>query len=143
MTNQLRSTVAALLASGKGILAADEPVPTIESRFKAFDVDSTPENRRAYREMLFTTPGLYNFISGVILVDETIRQQTAAGLTMPEALAKSGMIPGVGVDRGTVPLASFPGEVMTEGVDGLHARLDEYRELGARFTKWRAVIAVG
>ena len=143
MTNQLQSTIAALLGCGKGILAADETVPTTESRFNALDIVSTQGNRRAYREMLFTTPGLNNFISGAIMADETIRQQTAAGVPMPEALAKAGIIPGVSVDEGTVPLAAFPGEEVTEGLDGLRARLDKYRELGACFTKWRAVITIG
>ena len=143
MTSQLQSTVAGLIARGKGILAADETGPTTESRFSAFDIVSTYGNRRAYREMLFMTPGLNNFISAAIMVDETIRQQTAAGVPMPEALAKRGIIPGVSVDNGTVPLAAFPGEEMTEGLDGLRSRLDEYRELGAFFTKWRAVITIG
>jgi fructose-bisphosphate aldolase class I len=143
MTNRLQSTVAAMLARGKGILAADETIPTTESRFGALDIVSTPESRRAYREMLFTTPGLNNFISAAIMVDETLRQRNAAGVPMPEALTQAGIVPGVSVDQGTVPLAAFPGEEMTEGLDGLRARLDEYRGLGARFTKWRAVIAIG
>jgi fructose-bisphosphate aldolase class I len=142
MANQLQSTVAAMLARGKGVLAADETVPTTESRFNAFDIAHTDDNRRAYREMLFTTPGLNNYISAVIMVDETLRQQTTDGVPMPELLAKAGIIPGVNVDKGTFPLAGFPGEEMTEGLDGLRARLDEYRELGARFTKWRAVISI-
>lgn len=141
--NQLEATIAPLVAGGKGILAADEPAPITESRFGAFDIASTLENRRAYREMLFTTPGLNNFISGVIMVDETIRQQTAAGVPMPEALARQGILSGVAVDNGTVPLPGFPGEEMTEGLDGLRTRLDEYRELGACFTKCRAVITIG
>src|SRR5205085_11398511 len=99
-------------------------------------------SRRAYREMLFTTPGLNNYISAAIMVAETLHQQTAAGVPMPEVLAQAGIVPGVSVDKGTVPLAGFPGEEMAEGLDGLRARLDEYRELGARFTKWRAVIAI-
>jgi fructose-bisphosphate aldolase class I len=143
MTNAMQSTVAAMLARGKGILAADETVPTTESRFSAFGIAATGENRRAYRELLFATPRLNNFISAAIMVDETIRQQTAAGVAIPEALAKAGMIPGVSVDKGTVPLPGFPDEEMTEGLDGLRVRLDEYRELGASFTKWRAVITIG
>jgi fructose-bisphosphate aldolase class I len=135
----LESTAQTLLAAGKGILAADESFPTIGKRFKALDIPSTEESRRTYREMLFATPGLSDFISGVILFDETIRQQTTAGIPMPEMLAKQGIIPGVKVDKGTVALPNFAGEKFTQGLDGLHERLCEYRELGARFTKWRAV----
>lgn len=143
MTSQMQSTIAALVASGKGILAADESIPTIEKRFKALDIVSTEETRRAYREMLFTTPGLGECISGAILFDETIRQQTTDGIPMPEALAKLGVIPGIKVDKGTAPLAAFAGEKITEGLDGLRNRLIEYRERGACFTKWRAVITIG
>jgi fructose-bisphosphate aldolase, class I len=139
----MESIAAALVASGKGILAADESTPTIEERFKALDIVSTEENRRAYREMLFTTPGLGEFISGAILFDETIRQRTSDGIPMLEVLAKQGVIPGIKVDKGTAPLAAFAGEKITEGLDGLRGRLIEYRELGARFTKWRAVISIG
>ncbi len=143
ITPALESTVKALLASGKGVLAADESFPTIEKRFKALNVSSTEENRRAYRELLFTTPGLSEFISGVILFDETIRQRTADGIPMPEFLAKQGIVPGIKVDKGTTALANFAGEKITQGLDGLRDRLIEYRELGARFTKWRAVITIG
>jgi fructose-bisphosphate aldolase class I len=139
----LESTVKSLLASGKGILAADESLPTIEKRFKSFNISSTEDNRRAYREMLFTTPGLAEFISGVILFDETIRQRTSEGLPIPGALTKRGIIPGIKVDKGTIALANFAGEKITQGLDGLRDRLIEYRELGARFTKWRAVITIG
>jgi fructose-bisphosphate aldolase, class I len=141
----LESTVKSLLASGKGILAADESFPTIEKRFKALNISSTEENRGTYREMLCTTPGLSDFISGVILFDETIRQRMAHGvpIAIPEALTQQGMIPGIKVDKGTVSLANFTGEKITQGLDGLRDRLIEYRELGARFTKWRAVIAIG
>ena len=139
----MKSTVATLLASGKGILAADESFPTIEKRFKAFDIASTEENRRAYRETLFTTPGLGEFISGAILFDETIRQRTKADIPIPEALTEQGIIPGIKVDKGTIALANFTGEKITQGLDGLRDRLTEYRELGARFTKWRAVITIG
>jgi fructose-bisphosphate aldolase class I len=139
----LDSTVAALLAPGKGILAADESFPTIGKRFAALKIPSSEENRRVYRELLFTTPGLGEFISGVILFDETIRQRTKDGVALPELLAKQGIIPGIKVDKGTVALANFPGEKITQGLDGLRDRLAEYRELGARFTKWRAVIAIG
>jgi len=138
----LAATIAALLAPGKGILAADESLPTIGKRFAALAIASTEENRRAYRELLFTTPGVGDAISGVILFDETIRQQIA-GHPMPEVLAGRGIIPGIKVDLGAVALAGFPGEKITQGLDGLRERLAQYRELGAKFTKWRAVLAVG
>jgi fructose-bisphosphate aldolase class I len=137
------STAASLVAPGKGILAADESLPTIGKRFKALDIPSTEENRRAYRELLFTTPGLGEFIGGAILFDETIRQKTGGGVSMPEILAAQGIIPGIKVDKGTMALPGFAGEKTTQGLDGLRERLAEYRELGARFTKWRAVIAIG
>jgi fructose-bisphosphate aldolase, class I len=139
----MESTVQALLASGKGILAADESFPTIGKRFKEFAIPSTAENHRDYREMLFTTPKLNEFISGVILFDETIRQKTRDVIPMPELLTKLGIIPGIKVDEGTIALANFAGEKITQGLDGLRERLIEYRGLGARFTKWRAVIAIG
>jgi len=138
----LEATAGALLTSGKGILAADESFPTIEKRFKALDIPCTEENRRAYRELLFTTPGLGEFIGGVILFDETIRQKIG-GVTMPEVLARQSIVPGIKVDKGTMPLAGFAGEKVTQGLDGLRERLAEYRALGARFTKWRAVIVIG
>ncbi len=139
----LDSTVAALLAPGKGILAADESLPTIGKRFAALGIPSTEENRRAYRELLFTTPGLGACISGVILFDETIRQRTKEGVPLPAVLTQQGLIPGIKVDKGTVALANFGGEKITQGLDGLRERLVEYRELGARFTKWRAVLTIG
>ena len=139
----MQLTVAALIASGKGILAADESFPTIEKRFRALDIVSTEENRRAYRELLFTTPGLGEYISGAILFDETIRQRSTDGIPMPEVLAKRGIISGIKVDKGTTALAAFADEKITEGLDGLRDRLIEYRKLGARFTKWRAVIRIG
>ena len=142
-TPVMESTVKALLATGKGILAADESFPTIEKRFKAFDIASTEENRRAYRDMLFATPRLNEFISGVILFDETIRQRMSDGRPIPEALAKQGVIPGIKVDKGTIVLPHFAREKITQGLDGLRDRLIEYRGLGARFTKWRAVITIG
>jgi fructose-bisphosphate aldolase class I len=142
-TPTIESTVAALIAPDKGILAADESFPTIEKRFKALNISSTEENRRDYRELLFTTPGLSEFISGVILFDETMRQRTKAGVPMPEVLTKQGIIPGIKVDKGTTALANFAGEKITQGLDGLRERLIEYRDLGARFTKWRAVITIG
>jgi len=133
----------ALVAPGKGILAADESGPTIEKRFKNIGVASTEETRRNFREMLFTTPGLGEFISGVILFDETLRQKAADGTPIVEVLARQGIIPGIKVDKGAKALAGFPGEKITEGLDGLRERLAEYAKLGARFTKWRAVITVG
>ncbi len=139
----LESTAQALLAQGKGILAADESFPTIGKRFKALDIPSTEENREAYREMLFTTPRLSEFISGVILFDETITQHTKGSVPLPELLTDQGIIPGIKVDLGAVPLPYFPGEKFTQGLDGLRERLREYHDLGARFTKWRAVIAIG
>ncbi len=138
----MAATVAALLAPGKGILAADESLPTIGKRFKARNIPSTEESRRAYRELLFTTPGLGDFISGVILFDETIRQQIG-GVPAAAALAGQAIVPGIKVDLGTVALPGFAGEKFTQGLDGLRERLAGYRELGARFTKWRAVIAIG
>jgi len=135
-------TIQDLLADGKGLLAADESLPTIEKRFATLPLSSTEESRRDYREMLFTTPDLNESISGVILFDETLRQRTRSGTPMPELLMKQGMVPGIKVDGGTVALSGFPGEKITQGLDGLGKRLEEYRELGARFTKWRAVIAI-
>ena len=132
-----------LVASGKGILAADESTPTIEKRLKSIGFPSTEENRRAYREVLFTTAGVGEFISGVILFDETIRQKTRDGRTFVAALEQQGIILGIKVDKGAKPMANFPGEKVTEGLDGLRERLAEYRKLGARFAKWRAVIAIG
>ena len=132
-----------LVAAGKGILAADESLPTIEKRLKSIDVASTEENRRAYREVLFTTAGVGEFISGVILFDETIRQKTSDGRTFVEALEQQAVIPGIKVDKGAKSMANFPGEKITEGLDGLSERLAEYQQLGARFAKWRAVIGIG
>jgi len=138
----IASTVTALLAPGKGLLAADESFPSIEKRFKPLQIPSTEETRRAYREMLFTTPGLNEFISGVILFDETIRQRIAGGIPVPEFLTQRGIVPGIKVDLGAIALANFPGEKITQGLDGLRERLAEYYKLGARFTKWRAVISI-
>ena len=139
----LVATAAALVAPGKGILAADESLQTIGKRFAALGIASTEENRRAYRELLFTTPDLGEAISGVILFDETLRQKTAAGAPFSETLVRQGIIPGIKVDLGAIALPGFPGEKFTQGLDGLRERLAAYRELGARFTKWRAVIAIG
>jgi fructose-bisphosphate aldolase, class I len=133
----------AIVAPGKGILAADESSGTIEKRFRSIQVESTEEHRRAYRELLFTTDGAGEFISGVILFDETIRQRAADGTPFPDVLDRQGIIPGIKVDTGAKELAGFPGEKVTEGLDGLRGRLASYRDLGARFTKWRAVIAIG
>jgi fructose-bisphosphate aldolase class I len=138
----LETTAQALVAPGKGILAADESTPTITKRFQAIAFPCTEETRRAYREMLFTTPGLGDFISGVILFDETIRQGTKDGMPFVDVLRHQGLIPGIKVDKGAKSLARFPGEKITEGLDGLRERLDEYVQLGARFTKWRAVLRV-
>ncbi|MDQ4145156.1 MAG: fructose-bisphosphate aldolase class I [Actinomycetota bacterium] len=143
MTPDLKSTAEALVATNKGILAADESFPTIEKRFKSIQIESTEENRRAYRDMLFGTPGLEEYVSGVILFDETLRQQSSDGVDFAEVLSGRGIIPGIKVDKGAKDLALFPGEKITEGLDGLRDRLDEYASLGARFTKWRAVIAIG
>lgn len=140
---ELEATVAELVAPAKGILAADESSGTIEKRFKDVCVASTEETRRDYREMLFSTPGLGAFISGVILFDETLKQQSPSGVPLPQVLAAQGIVPGIKVDRGTVPLPGFPGEKVTQGLDGLPERLSEYKKMGARFAKWRAVITIG
>ena len=139
----LNETARALVAPGKGILAADESSGTIKKRFDSIGCDSTEDRRRAYREMLFTAKGAADAVSGVILFDETIRQQASDGRTLVKVLEESGVIPGIKVDKGTTPLAKSPGELVTDGLDGLRARLVEYRELGARFAKWRAVIDIG
>ena len=142
-TENLESVAKKLVAPGKGILAADESSGTIEKRLKSINVPSTEENRRAYREILFTTKGAGEFISGVILFDETIRQKTQDDRTFVAALEEQGIVPGIKVDKGAKAMANFPGEKITEGLDGLRDRLAEYRKLGARFAKWRAVIAIG
>jgi fructose-bisphosphate aldolase class I len=139
----LPSIAKALVAPAKGILAADESFPTIEKRFKSISLESTEETRRAYRDMLFTTPGIEENISGVILFDETIHQSTSDGTPFPKLLSSKGVIPGIKVDKGAKDLALFGGEKVTEGLDGLRERLEEYYSLGARFTKWRAVITIG
>ena len=140
----LNETARAIVAPGKGILAADESSGTIKKRFDTIGCESTEDRRRAYREMLFTTKGAADHISGVILFDETIRQSSSSdGRPLPKILEEQGIIPGIKVDKGTTPLAKSPGELVTDGLDGLRARLVEYRELGARFAKWRAVIDIG
>jgi fructose-bisphosphate aldolase, class I len=141
--SDLNETARALVAPGKGILAADESSGTIKKRFDSIGVDSTEENRRSYRDLLFTTEGAGDHISGVILFDETIRQSSADGTPFPKVLERQGIIPGIKVDKGAKPLAGAEGETVTEGLDGLRERLEEFRELGARFTKWRAVISIG
>ena len=140
---QLERTARELVPGGKGILAADESTGTITKRFDAVDIESTEENRRAYREMLFTTPGIGEYLSGVILFDETIRQKTSDGTPLPEVIERQGIVPGIKVDKSTVALPLSPEEKYTQGLDGLRDRLEEYREMGARFTKWRAVITIG
>ncbi len=140
---ELNDTARALVAPGKGILAADESSGTIKRRFDAIGVESTETNRRDYRELLFRTAGASEYISGVILYDETIRQKGADGTPLVQVLTSQGIIPGIKVDTGAQPLAGASGETVTEGLDGLRARFSEYRELGARFSKWRAVITIG
>src|SRR6202166_4524995 len=142
-TADLSATARALVAKGRGILAADESTSTIKRRFDTIKLESTEENRRAYREMLFTAPGAAEYISGVIMYDETIRQKTKDGVPFPTYLAQHGMLPGIKVDLGAKPLAGFPGETITEGLDGLRERFADYYKLGARFAKWRAVIDIG
>ncbi|MFL6069466.1 MAG: class I fructose-bisphosphate aldolase [Gaiellaceae bacterium] len=138
----LENTARALVAEGKGILAADESTGTIKKRFDSIGVESTEDNRRAYRDLLFTTEGVEEYISGVILFDETIRQSGHDGTPFPKLLESKGVIPGIKVDEGAKPLALANGETVTEGLDGLRARLEEYRELGARFAKWRATYSI-
>ncbi len=143
MTDNLEETAQALVAAGKGILAADETVRTISKRFEARGIVSTPESRRAYREMLMTTPELARYVSGMILYDETIRQSDRRGEPLAQVLVRAGIMPGIKVDTGAKPLAACPGEKVTEGLDGLRRRLEEYQQLGARFAKWRAVLRIG
>ena len=142
-TNELHETARALVADNKGILAADESSGTIKKRFDSIELESTEESRRAYRDMLFSTPGLEEHVSGVILYDETLRQASADGTPFAKLLADRGIIPGIKVDTGAKDLAGAPGEKVTEGLDGLRERLQEYKSLGARFAKWRAVITIG
>jgi fructose-bisphosphate aldolase class I len=139
---ELERIARAMTEKGRGILAADESTGTIKKRFDAIKLDSTEEHRRTYREMLFTAPGAQQWISGVIEYDETIRQKTKDDTPFPQYLTQHGMIPGIKVDLGAKPLAGFPGETITEGLDGLRERLIDYRKLGARFAKWRAVINI-
>jgi fructose-bisphosphate aldolase class I len=141
-TQQLITTVQALMADGKGLLAMDESIPTCHKRFAALGIPQTEEARRAYRELIVTTPGLGEAISGAILFDETMYQKTKDGRLFVDLLNEAGIIPGIKVDAGAKPLAAFPGEKVTEGLDGLRERLVSYYQLGARFAKWRAVITI-
>jgi len=140
---ELKDTANAMAATGKGILAMDESDPTCNKRFKALGIATTPEKRREYRDMLLTKPGMSDFISGAILFDETIRQKALDGTPFPQLIQKLGIIPGIKVDKGAKELAGHTGEKVTEGLDGLRERLAEYYEMGARFSKWRAVITIG
>ena len=142
-SNQLERTAHAMVARGRGILAIDESQPTIKKRFDGIGVESTEANRRAYRDLLITTKGAVEFISGMILFDETLRQATAAGVPFTRALTDQGILPGIKVDKGAKELAKHPGELVSEGLDGLRDRLVEYRGMGATFAKWRAVITIG
>ncbi|MGU7785032.1 class I fructose-bisphosphate aldolase [Burkholderia sp. PU8-34] len=140
--NELQATVQALVQDGKGLLAADESGPTIAKRFKTIAVESTEENRRAWRSLLLTTPGLGEFISGVILYEETLGQCADNGTPLPEVAQRQRIVPGIKVDAGKIPLAHAPGDEITQGLDGLAKRIDGYRQQGARFAKWRAVYNV-
>jgi fructose-bisphosphate aldolase class I len=140
---ELEATARALVAKGKGILAADESHPTVKKRFDTIGLESTEETRRQYRELFFTTRGMQEFISGVILFEETMRQSAQDGTLFPALLVAKGVLPGIKVDQGKSPIPGSPNESITNGLDGLRERLAEYRRLGARFTKWRAVIAIG
>lgn len=140
---ELNKIAKQMVAPGKGILAADESFPTIEKRFKKINIESTEENRAAYREMLFTAPGIGDYISGVILFDETIRQSAKGGRTFVSILEQAGVLPGIKVDLGTESFSESPEEKLTKGLDGLANRLAEYASLGAKFAKWRAVITIG
>ena len=141
--HQLESVARGVVAPGKGILAADESFPTIKKRFDSINIETTEEQRRAYRELLFTTSGVEEFISGVITFDETMRHKSVDGIPFTELLSSKNMYPGIKVDKGAVPLPGFPGEKFTQGLDGLRERLAEYVEMGAKFTKWRAVYTIG
>lgn len=140
---ELAKTARDLVAPGKGILAADESTPTLGKRFEKLGIESTEESRRQYRELYFTTEGAEEAVSGVILYDETIRQSASDGTPFPQLLERRGVMPGIKVDTGAKPLANAPGEKITEGLDGLRDRLNEYRSMGAKFAKWRAVITIG
>ena len=141
--SDLEKVARGMVVKGKGLLAADESSSTIKKRFDSIKLDSTEEHRRTYRDMLLTAPGAQEWVSGVILYDETIRQKTSDGVNFAEYLTRLGVIPGIKVDMGAKPLAGFAGETITEGLDGLRERLAEYHKLGAKFAKWRAVIDIG
>ena len=143
MTMNLEEIVKKMCVKGKGILAADESTGTIAKRFKSSNVEHTEKNRLAFRQTLFSSGAMVNYIGGVILFDETIKQKTLNGPTVPELIAEYGAVPGIKVDKGAKPLAGSPNETVTEGLDGLRERLAEYYKLGARFTKWRAVYKIG
>ena len=140
---ELEATIAKIVAPGKGILAADESTPTITKRFSAVGIESTAESRRAYRSLLFTAPGAEAFLSGVILFEETLQQKSDGGVPLTQVLADRGILPGIKVDKGTTPLAGAPGDLITQGLDGLAERLRTYKAQGARFTKWREVYSIG
>ena len=140
--SELQETITAMVQRGKGILAADESLPTITKRFKAVGVECTEENRRAYRTLLLTTPGIGEFLSGVILFEETLGQKADDGAPLPEAVKRAGIVPGIKVDKGKIPLANAPGDEITQGLDGLADRLKGYKTQGARFAKWREVYAI-
>src|SRR5689334_17673498 len=142
-TKLMTQTARAMVAPGKGLLAADESAGTCKKRFDSVNVECTEENRRAYREMLFTTPGIAEFVSGVILFDETLRQSTKDGVNFGHYLAKNGIIPGIKVDAGAHDMPLHPGEKVSEGLDTLPKRMKDYFAMGARFAKWRAVITIG
>jgi len=143
MTNELTSTIEQMVQPGKGILAADESTPTIAKRFSSIEVECTEDNRRAYRNLLFTAPGIEDFISGVIEFEETLGQNVADGTPLPKVLAQRGIVPGIKVDKGKGPLALSPGDLITFGLDGLAERLQQYKAQGARFAKWREVYEIG
>lgn len=138
----MQQTITDITAPGKGILAADESSPTIKKRFDAINVESTEDNRRAYRELLFTTPGINDFVSGVILFEETLKQNSFKNIPFSKVLSDQGIVPGIKVDKGPVDLPNSPGDKVTQGLDGLGDRLEEYKKLGARFAKWRAVLPI-
>ena len=140
---ELAAIAKAMVAEGKGILAIDESAGTCKKRFDSIEVECTAQNRRDYRGMLLSTPGLGEHISGAILFDETLRQSSADGIPFVQLMTQAGILPGIKVDKGAHPLSGHLGEKVTEGLDGLRARLDEYHSLGARFAKWRAVITIG
>ena len=139
---ELRATIAKMIEPGKGVLAADESIPTITKRFKALNIESTEETRRAYRQLLFTTRGAESFLSGIILFEETLDQKSDDGTPLPEVLVKHGVMPGIKVDKGTTPLTGAPGDLITQGLDGLGERLRAYKAKGARFAKWREVYGI-